>query len=106
MVTFTLRNANDFAVKDIEIACTFCRPRRQPSDRPQAYHPRHRQYEEPEALRRHAGRVRQRPRKQGEMFGGNGQPDLTLPLTLLSYIARFAPEDVIAGLEPHRWVRN
>jgi len=25
LVTFTLRNANDFAVKDIEIACTFAR---------------------------------------------------------------------------------
>jgi hypothetical protein len=25
LVTFTLRNANDFAVKDIEIACTFTR---------------------------------------------------------------------------------
>ena len=26
LVTFTLRNANDYAVKDIEIACTFARP--------------------------------------------------------------------------------
>jgi hypothetical protein len=25
LVTFTLRNANDYAVKDIEIACTFAR---------------------------------------------------------------------------------
>jgi len=25
LLTFTLRNANDYAVKDIEIACTFAR---------------------------------------------------------------------------------
>ena len=34
LVTFTLRNANDYAVKDIEIACTFTRRDGQPSDRP------------------------------------------------------------------------
>jgi hypothetical protein len=57
-VTFTLRNANDYAVKDIEIACTFAR--RDGSHRPPARHSRYREHEEPEALRGHAGRVRQR----------------------------------------------
>ena len=43
LVTFTLRNTNDYAVKDIAISCAFSRQGRQPFDRSHADDSRHRQ---------------------------------------------------------------
>ena len=79
LVTFTLRNNNDYAVKDIEIACAF--NRRDGShltDRTRC-HSRHRQYEEPQDLRPHACRFRQYQCEPGEMFAGRRQPHLSVP---------------------------
>ena len=53
LVTFTLRNANDYAVKDIEIACAFARrDGSHLTDRRRVIR-RHREHEEPEDLCRH-----------------------------------------------------
>jgi hypothetical protein len=59
LVTFTLRNNNDYAVRNIELLCAFATPRWAPSDRSQTDHSRNCEHEEPENLREDAGRLRQ-----------------------------------------------
>ena len=63
LVTLTLRNTNDYAVKDIEIACAFARrDGSHLTDRRRVIRDTDEQ-EEPEDLFRHVGRIRQYQRK-------------------------------------------
>jgi hypothetical protein len=60
-VTFTLRNDNDYAVRDVEIACAFARRDGSHLTDRQRIHSGNHQYDEPEAVRPPARRFCQYP---------------------------------------------
>lgn len=76
LATLTLRNDNDYAVKDVEIVCAFARrdgshltdrtPRSGGSG----------QHEEPQDFCAHSCRLRQRECRSGEVFACGSTPDL------------------------------
>jgi hypothetical protein len=60
-VTFTQRNDNDYAVRDVEIACAFARRDGSHLTDRQRIHSGNHQYDEPEAVRPPARRFCQYP---------------------------------------------
>ena len=75
-VTMTLRNTNDYAVRDIEISCAFARPDGSHlTDRTRLIHDTV-NIEEPENLYPDACRLRQRQCQQSKVLAARGQPHL------------------------------
>ena len=103
LVTFTLRNANDYAVKDIEIACTFARR--------DGSHLTDRRRVIPDTVN-----MKSRKRYAGMLVGFvNVNANKARCSVVTASRAEFnvtqsnphsAPENVIAALEPRRQVRN